>query len=171
MELLTWMEIVGLVGLVMVVSMGKILFPLRDWCLGFSVAVNPLRLFGELISCPMCSGVWIGFSWGWFAEGWSFWSALTLGGFLSLASMFGGILLARGEAWAGSAQRDVKSIGLQDIVEAKLQERAQRLAQKTDEERKVERKIAEGGDLSEDDAHAIADFSDRQSELWFDEQE
>lgn len=64
MENVDALILVGLVGVTLVISVGSIFDPLRDWLKGFEVRSNPLRVLGELMSCPMCSGWWVGFAWG-----------------------------------------------------------------------------------------------------------
>ena len=53
----------GLVGVTLVISVGKVFDPLRLWLLGFEKRINPLRIFGDLLSCSMCVGWWVGFLW------------------------------------------------------------------------------------------------------------
>lgn len=58
------MTVVGLIGVTLVIAVGKIFDPIRDWLKGFSHQWNPLRWLGEGMSCTMCSGWWVGFWWG-----------------------------------------------------------------------------------------------------------
>jgi len=82
-----WWEIVGLIGMTLVLSVGRIFAPLRAWLLGFENPFNVLRLGGELLSCSMCCGVWVGFLWGFFVEGFAVSHALALGGVISISSL------------------------------------------------------------------------------------
>ena len=50
----------ALAGVTLVIVNGSIFDGIRDWCLGFTKKYNIFRLFGELISCTTCTGMWVG---------------------------------------------------------------------------------------------------------------
>jgi len=78
-------EIVGLVGVTIVVSTGKIFNGLRKFLKSFEKKYNPLRWLGELISCSMCTGVWVGAIWVYFHSG-TIGEIVVFGGFISVVS-------------------------------------------------------------------------------------
>ena len=51
-----YLTLFGLVGLTIIISAGAIFEKPREWILSKS------KFFGELISCPMCLGFWVGLS-------------------------------------------------------------------------------------------------------------
>jgi hypothetical protein len=79
-----WFWIVGCVGMVLIVTTGKIFFPLRIYLRGFSVAYNPFRILGDLISCPMCLGWWVGFLWTLLFDGFAVYECFLWGGIVSM---------------------------------------------------------------------------------------
>ncbi len=84
-ELNTITTLLGLVGVTIVLSSGKIFDGLRSWLVGFKVRWNPLRFLGEVMSCTMCMGWWIGFLWG-TAAAQGLGSSVVFGGLVSVAS-------------------------------------------------------------------------------------
>jgi len=81
----TWLEALGLIGVTLVIARGKVFDGLRRWLKGFVNPFNPFRLLGELMSCAMCSGFWVGLLWG-LLRGWGFWLCVTFGGFVSITA-------------------------------------------------------------------------------------
>lgn len=57
------LTVVGLIGVTLLVSVGKWLDGLREWLLGFSVRANPLRILGETLSCTISAGFFVGAAW------------------------------------------------------------------------------------------------------------
>lgn len=86
------LTILGLIGVAIVISVGKIFDGLREWLKGFVHHWNPLPWIGEMMSCTMCSGWWVGFVWGaWNGLGWG---AMLTGGLISVLSFAVDELLA-----------------------------------------------------------------------------
>lgn len=84
---------IGLIGVTLVIAVGKIFDPLREWLKGFTFWANPLRWAGEAMGCTMCAGWWVGFAWGIYtAQPWGV--SVVLGGFVSVASFATDELLA-----------------------------------------------------------------------------
>lgn len=81
-----WLWVFGCVGITLIITTGKVFASLRIYLRGFVVLYNPLRVFGELISCPMCTGFWVGFLWSWLVVGVFLVDAVLWGGVISLAS-------------------------------------------------------------------------------------
>ena len=90
---LSFVEVMGLVGVTLVVAVGKIFDGVRQWLGGFTFWANPLRWIGEAMSCTMCAGWWVGFGWGMYS-GFDFVRAVVLGGLVSVAAYFTDELLA-----------------------------------------------------------------------------
>ena len=72
--------LIGCIGITLIITTGKIFAPLRVYLKGFSVQYNPLRVLGELLSCSMCSGFWVGFIWSFFAYDVGFLEGVLWGG-------------------------------------------------------------------------------------------
>lgn len=49
--------LLGCIGITTIISVGAIFAPIRRW---IGARVHKL---GELVSCPMCCGFWVGFLW------------------------------------------------------------------------------------------------------------
>lgn len=145
-------EVIGLIGVVLVISMGKVFDPLRRFLRSFTHSLNPLPWVGELISCSMCTGVWVGAIWG-IVHSWSWESIVIFSGFLSLLSFFVGgmfqfvenLTFRGGETSIGSRLQEV--MGPSAAVE--LAGARARLRRK--------RQVGPGNDLSEDEADALLD--------------
>lgn len=123
-----WLWIFGCVGLTLIVTTGRIFSPLRIYLRGFVVPHNPLRILGELLSCSMCSGFWVGFLWSWLIAGSSFTTGFLWGGVVSLAAYVGDKVLLFFEALSGERQ---------DERELYLAERAQVAEEKIAENRRA----------------------------------
>ena len=79
------LTVVGLIGVTLLVSVGKWLDGLREWLLGFSVRANPLRILGETLSCTISAGFFVGAAWGLYqADPWA--KVFVWGGLVSLAA-------------------------------------------------------------------------------------
>lgn len=77
--------IVGLVGVTLVVSVGKWAEMLREWLAGFTFRFNPLRILGNVISCTISVGFVVGCLWSISqVESWS--KVFLTGGFVSFVS-------------------------------------------------------------------------------------
>lgn len=85
MEHVDALTLAGLVGMTLVISVGSIFDPLREWLKGFQVRANPLRILGDLMTCSMCSGWWVGFVWGIYCHEPIFEAVIT-GGLVSVVS-------------------------------------------------------------------------------------
>jgi len=83
--MVSWEELLGLVGIAIVISVGKVFDTLRVWLRGFIHPFNPLRILGELISCSMCSGWWVGFFWGLYLKV-PYGVAILIGGMVSVSA-------------------------------------------------------------------------------------
>lgn len=162
MEDIQWWEVAGLIGVTLVLSAGRIFDPLREWLLSFEKAFNPLRWAGELLHCSMCCGVWIGFLWAFFIEGWPWYAALVFGGCVSIASLVTdelvGIIslyrLLRAKKNKGAMTMDEMVAARQHMAEIKKR----RQADEMDKERA--RRRGTPRDLSEEEADKRADAED-----------
>lgn len=154
-----WWEVVGLIGVVLVLSAGRIFDPLRDWLLTWENKLNPLRWAGELLQCSMCCGVWVGFLWGFFAEGWAWHTALVFGGCISIASLVTdeliGIIslyrLLRAKKSQGAMTMEEMLAARQQAAALKKQRQASQMAQARARRRGTPR------DMTEEEADAYAD--------------
>lgn len=119
-----WLWIFGCVGLTLIITTGKVFAPLRIYLRGFVVPYNPLRILGELLSCSMCSGFWIGFLWSWLIVANGIADSFLWGGVISLASYVGDEVLLFIEVLAGSRQdeREVYLVRKQQEAEERLEE-------------------------------------------------
>lgn len=79
------LTVVGLIGVTLLLSVGKWLDGLREWLLGFSVRANPLRILGETLSCTISVGFFVGVAWSLYqADSWA--KVFVWGGLISLAA-------------------------------------------------------------------------------------
>lgn len=154
-----WWEVMGLIGVVLVITAGRIFDPLRDWLLGFNKKTNLLRLLGELLSCSMCSGVWVGFLWAFFVEQASWPVALIFGGCISIASLvvdeLVGIVslyrLLRAKKSQGAMTMEEMLAARQQAAVLKKQRKADQMAHARARRRGTPR------ELTEEEADAYAD--------------
>jgi len=154
---LTWLEVLGLIGVTLVLSTGKVFNGLREYLGDFEHPWNPLHLVGDIISCSMCSGVWVGFGWG-LLTGETFWTSVIIGGFVSLASFATNevlglvgittLRLSRGLTYGSS------SGGTRAAVLADARARA----------RENKRVIHLGEDITEEESDALADEENRHAD-------
>lgn len=90
---LTIFLILGLIGITISISAGKLFDPLREWLKGFTFWANPLRFVGDVLGCTMCTGFWVGFFWGLYA-GHRLGTCIVFGGIISVLSLVADDLLA-----------------------------------------------------------------------------
>lgn len=138
--------IIGLVGVTLVVATGKVFDGARAWLVGFTHPLNPLRWIGEGMSCTMCAGWWIGFWWGVYS-GSGVVSAVVVGGVVSAASFLGDEVLAI-----------VAAVGI------RLVRRAAPAPTQVPIRTIHPQRAPEDPDLSEEDAHHIADDEEHRSD-------
>lgn len=154
-----WWEVLGLIGITLVFSSGRVFQPLREWLLGFQRKGNLLRLGGELLSCSMCTGIWVGFLWGVIVEGFSLAHSLTLGGVVSVASLatdetLGIVALFR----ILKMQKGQGAMTPTEMVQARQKLQAKQETRQADLMREARaRRRGTPRDLMEDDADAVAD--------------
>jgi len=158
-----WWEVVGLIGVTLVVTAGKIFEGLRDWLNGFRNWWSPLRITGSLLSCSMCSGIWVGFLWGWLAKGWPWYAALILGGCISIAALVTdetvGLLSLYRLKWK---KRNQGSMTMEELVAARQQQAAIAKQRKSDEMALARaRRRGTPRDMTEDEAEAYADAQEQ----------
>lgn len=155
----SWWEAVGLIGITLVIATGKIFDPLREWLLEFDKETNPLRLAGKLLSCSMCTGVWIGFVWGFFLKDMGWWQSLLAGGVLSISSLVVDELTALLVLFRMSrANLQKGSMTLPELLEARKEMKLRRRAEQLEQLKEARlRKRATPRDISETEADAIAD--------------
>lgn len=154
-----WWEVAGLIGVVLVITAGRIFEPLRDWLMGFQKKTNLLRLLGELLSCSMCCGVWVGFLWAFFVEQVSWPVALIFGGCISIASLVADELVGivslyrvlRAKKSQGAMTMEEMLAARQQASVLKKQRQADNMAQARARRRGTPK------DLTEDQADAYAD--------------
>lgn len=162
MEDIQWWEVVGLIGVTLVLSSGRIFESLREWLGGFQNAWSPLRITGDLLRCSMCCGVWIGSLWAFFIEGWSWYTALVFGGCISIASLVTdelvGIIalyrILRKKKNQGAMTMDEMVAARQHMAEIKKRRQADEMAKDRARRRGTPR------DLSEEEADKRADAED-----------
>ena len=158
---MTWIEIAGLIGVVLVVSTGKIFNPLRDFLQSFEHPFNPSRWVADLISCSMCSGVWVGAVWG-LTHSWS-WSEIVLfSGLLSVLSFMANDLLGLIGILTLRVSRGM--VGQHAAMQG--QSGAVALAGARARARKPPpRQVAPGDDISEEEADALLDQEEEHADL------
>jgi hypothetical protein len=149
----TWLEALGLIGVTLVVSRGKVFDGLRRWLKGFVNPFNPFRLLGELMSCAMCSGFWVGLFWG-LLRGWDIWPCVTFGGFVSVTSFVADSVTGLLELACNKAeQEEPLRMTIAELARVKGELRKQRANMGIPRSRSA--------DISEEEAEAIADEDQR----------
>jgi len=154
-----WWEVIGLIGVTLVISAGRIFEPLREWFLGFQKEYSPFRIVGNLLSCSMCCGVWVGFLWGFLVEQWAWPMALVFGGLISITSLVAdeliGIIslyrLLRAKKNSGAMTMDEMMVAREKMAQVKQQRQAQQLAYARARRRGTPK------DLSEEEADNLMD--------------
>lgn len=147
-------ELAGLVGLTIAIVKGKLFAPFREWSTSLIHPLNPIRTLGRLLSCSMCSGVWIGFGWG-LVTGRPVTESVILGGVVSLISWGVGEALVMLEVASSKRVDPPKTMSYQDLI-AIQQERRRRL-------RPLGIQRPHAG-MTEDEAHAYLDDLDEREE-------
>jgi len=141
----------GLVGVTVVITRGSIFDGLRDWLKGFEHPWNPLRLGGELISCPMCSGVWVGALWA-LADGRGWIDVVLFGGLVSLVAW----PLAAALSWFEDATMASRAKPVMaDLLARVMQAREAKKRQALTAKRRIPPNITEA------EAEALMDEDDR----------
>ena len=161
-----WWEVIGLIGITLVISAGKIFEPLRDWLLGFEKEYNPLRVIGNLLNCSMCCGFWVGFLWGFFVSQFSWPVALILGGLISITSLatdeIMGIIslyrILRAKKSEGAMTMDEMMAARQKMAQIKQQRQAEQMAHARARRRGTPR------DLTEEEADKLVDAQDAKAD-------
>lgn len=152
-----WLEVVGLIGVTLVVTKGRVFDGLRSWLLRFVHGSNPLPWFGALLSCAMCSGVWVGFLWG-LVAGRGLLEAILLGGIVSVTSWPVGEVLSMLELFV-ERRRPPSQTTVSEFLEARAAYRDERRAQLN----------AEGqppnANMGADEAFAHLDAQDQNDEV------
>ena len=158
----TAIDVAGLIGVVLVVSTGKVFNPIREFLRSFVSPYNPSSWIADLISCSMCSGVWIGAIWG-LAHSWSWSNVIVFSGLLSVLSfaaneLFGfiGILTLRVSRGVTGPMGRQQVQGDSAVVE---------LAQARARVRRKPRKVAPGDNITEEEADALLDQEEERSDL------
>lgn len=116
---MSWDQYVGLVGVTVVLTAGKVFEPVREWLLGFRVRSNPLRIVGELLACSMCCGWWVGFLWGYGLRGMAVADAVIAGGLVGLASYATDTALGFVSAYSGKALADMRAASMAMVERAR----------------------------------------------------
>ena len=154
---LTWLEIMGLVGVTLVISTGKVFNRLREYLKDFEHPLNPLQWAGDIISCSMCSGFWVGTVWGLLRAD-PFLAALMLGGFISVASFAADVLLGLVDGTTHRITKTMMSYGSPGGTRSNVAALAGSRA------RARPRVIHPGEEISEDEADALADAENKQAD-------
>lgn len=136
--------IIGLIGVTLVISTGKIFDGLRKWLTGFAVWFNPLRVLGEIISCTMCAGWWVGSAWAWL-NGSSLGAGVVVGGLVSVLAFTADEVLTILVATSARAARNLRPMPPAPPMPPPKPQRA-----------------PEDPPLSEDEAHRLLDGEEGQ---------
>ena len=145
--MMTMLEMMGLVGVTLVVSHGTIFDGLRAWLLRFEHPANFLRWVGLLMSCPQCSGFWVGAVWALaLQKPWV--TVFVAAGVVSVATIAADFVFRLTSAFVDRVSGNER----QEVIQQLLEIRARRQALK-----EAKTKQATGEGLSEDEAHAILD--------------
>jgi hypothetical protein len=153
------LDLVGLIGLTIVVSVGKVLDPLREFLASFEHPWNPGRWLSALLSCSMCSGVWIGLIWALVVYRWAVADSILFAGIVSIVAfavnealgLFGILTLrvSRGMRMGEAGQPNVVA-----LAEARSRAKAERKP----------KQIFPGQDITEEEAEALLDDETRRAD-------
>lgn len=144
------LEVVGLVGLTLVISVGSIFDGLRKWCAGFKHPLNLFKWFGELISCPMCTGAWVGIGWA-FLDGQNTMTAIVVGGLISVSATVVNMLLGVLSNFTHQHEEpEDRTATIRQLLQARAEHKAAQLQE-------AHNKQLHGEDLTEEEADAILD--------------
>jgi hypothetical protein len=143
-----FLEILGLVGVTLVITHGSIFDDLREWLVAFEHPLNFLRLIGAMMICPQCSGFWVGVTWGLaLQKPWAV--VLMAGGLVSILSIVSAFVLQVSHVYVDRLSGAERSEVIQQLLEAReARKRALQEAQS---------KQAHGEPLNEEEAHALLD--------------
>lgn len=149
------LSIAGLVGVVLVISTGKVFDPLRDWLKSFTHPLNPGPWLAALISCSMCSGVWVGALWA-VVNRWPWSAVIVYAGIISLLSYAMDELLGLLNGVVLRLTRGMPTRRNLALLEQN-QQRMDRLMMVRRQVPSEPRRVAPGDDISEDEADALLD--------------
>jgi hypothetical protein len=153
---ITIVEMAGLIGVVLVISTGKVFNPLREFLRSFEHPYNPFPWVAGLISCSMCSGVWIGVIWG-LIHSWSWGAIVVFSGLLSLSSYVTNEVLGVMGRLSGS-----RAMRGQHFIQGPQQSAALAL---TEARARARKRVAPGNDISEEEADALIDQETERADL------
>jgi len=150
----TWLEALGLIGVTLVIARGKVFDGLRAWLKGFVHPANPFRLLGQLMSCAMCSGFWVGLLWG-ALKGWGVEWCITFGGFVSVTSFVADSITGILELACNKAEQEAPHrVTMAELAKVKEQLRLERRGSLRPARPRSE-------SITEAEAEAIADAEER----------
>lgn len=157
-----WWEVVGLIGVTLVLSAGRILEPLREWLLAFEKPYNPFRLVGELLRCSMCCGAWVGILWGILVKQWPWHVALIFGGCISIASLVVDELVGILSLYRMMRKKREKgALTMDELLAARQRSRVMQKERQSDKMAQARaRRRGTPKDLTEEEADAYADAQD-----------
>lgn len=145
--MMTMLEMVGLIGVTLVITHGTIFDGLRAWLLGFEHPANFLRWVGVLMSCPQCAGFWVGACWALaLQKPWV--TVVVAGGVVSATTVAADFVFRFVSASVDRVAGTEKNEVMRQLLEIRARKQALRDAKA---------KQVTGGDLTEDEAHAILD--------------
>ena len=142
------LELVGLVGVTLVVTHGTIFEGLRGWLNSFTHRFNFLRWLGVLLSCPQCSGFWVGALWA-IALQKPWVTVFIAGGLVSVGAVVANFVFLFTSAAVDKASGAERNQVIQQLLEIRQRKKEELEAAKS--------KQATGDFLSEDEAHALMD--------------
>jgi len=158
-----WWEVVGLIGVTLVITAGRIFESLREWLLTFEKPYNPFRIAGELLRCSMCCGIWVGFLWGVLVKQWPWYVALVLGGCISIASITADELIGILSLYRLlRKKREKGALTMDELLAARQQSRVVQKQRQADQMSQARaRKRGTPRELTEEEADAYVDAQER----------
>lgn len=157
-----WLSITGLVGVVLVISTGRVFDPLRDWLKTFVHPYNPGPWLAKLISCSMCSGVWVGALWA-LGHRWPWAEVVVFSGFISVLSYAADELLGLLNGVVLRVTRGMPTRRNLALLEQNQKE-MDRLMLARRQVAPRPRRVAPGDDISEEEADALLDQETAQAD-------